>query len=309
MTDKIELELLDKLNAKNQYIWDQAKSTPEIRHWLANFEKEDKEIALTLALGIKYYSDKLIKSSLVSLSKKIVNYIYKKDKELQNSLNGKNEIEEIRKIIDDFIYKNCLFIGYGSGSSSGTMLLYHYDKHLDFSRINTCSICELFHDDRFQSEKYKYIFFIDDFIGTGDQAADTWEEQICGKTLKDYATNNPYKRLILAVLVSTKDGINKVSSKINSYENKFLDIISNDIINEKLYSFSEESLVFRNATLRQKAKERLSLYGEKLSKRFPLGYNEMGLTISFSHNTPDNSLPVIWKKSENWQPLFERYKK
>ena len=38
------------------------------------------------------------------------------------------------------------------------------------------------------------------------------------------------------------------------------------------------------------------------------GYKDSQLLLGFTHNTPDNTLPIIWKE-ENWIPIFKRYSK
>ena len=37
-----------------------------------------------------------------------------------------------------------------------------------------------------------------------------------------------------------------------------------------------------------------------------LGFDDGQLLLSFSHNTPDNSLPIFWSDL-NWHPFFKRY--
>lgn len=37
-----------------------------------------------------------------------------------------------------------------------------------------------------------------------------------------------------------------------------------------------------------------------------LGYGDLALVFGFSHATPNNSLPILWYGSANWQPLLER---
>ena len=38
----------------------------------------------------------------------------------------------------------------------------------------------------------------------------------------------------------------------------------------------------------------------------PLGYGDLALTFGFSHSTPNNSLPILWYGSAEWQPILER---
>jgi len=297
-----KLKLLDKINTKNKYVWANEKSSTEIQDWINNFDDEDQLMALNIALGIKFYSKELIRSSLVALSKKIVTYLCEENNELRGDLYTSDDINESKKLINNFVEKNCLFVSFGDACSSGAMLLYYYNKHLDFDKINSTSLCELFTEDKYNS--YSYIFLIDDFIGTGDQAVETWYEKKCGSSLGEFSQQFPLKKIALTVLVASEIGIDEIENDIGKDNIK---IIANDMITQKMNTFSPYSSLFKDSTSRSKARVSLYNLGKELNPRFPLGYGSMALTIAFSHNTPDNTLPVIWKKTNSWQPLFERH--
>lgn len=38
----------------------------------------------------------------------------------------------------------------------------------------------------------------------------------------------------------------------------------------------------------------------------PLGFGDLGCMIAYDHGIPDNSLQLLWEKSDVWNPLFER---
>ncbi len=38
----------------------------------------------------------------------------------------------------------------------------------------------------------------------------------------------------------------------------------------------------------------------------PLGFGDLGCMIAYDHGIPDNSLQLLWDKSDSWNPLFER---
>lgn len=38
----------------------------------------------------------------------------------------------------------------------------------------------------------------------------------------------------------------------------------------------------------------------------PLGFGNLGCMIAYEHGIPDNSLQLLWGKSDTWNPLFER---
>jgi hypothetical protein len=52
-------------------------------------------------------------------------------------------------------------------------------------------------------------------------------------------------------------------------------------------------------------------YGNFLTPHFPLGYKDGQLLLGFSHNTPDNTLPIFWfeGRTKPWSPIFIRFDK
>ncbi|WP_242499868.1 hypothetical protein [Methylibium sp. Pch-M] len=52
-------------------------------------------------------------------------------------------------------------------------------------------------------------------------------------------------------------------------------------------------------------------YGEPLQPGHALGYRDGQLLLGFTHNTPDNTLPVFWNEGRTvpWAPVFVRYDK
>jgi hypothetical protein len=47
-------------------------------------------------------------------------------------------------------------------------------------------------------------------------------------------------------------------------------------------------------------------YDDDAEKRYHLGYKQCALTVVLNHNTPNNSLPIIWqpKREDKAQPLY-----
>jgi hypothetical protein len=59
-------------------------------------------------------------------------------------------------------------------------------------------------------------------------------------------------------------------------------------------------------------REMVLWYGKLLRPNHPGGYENSQLLLGFHHNTPDNTLPIIWAEgsgSEVWTPAFRRYPK
>ena len=55
----------------------------------------------------------------------------------------------------------------------------------------------------------------------------------------------------------------------------------------------------------------VSPYLECVAKHRALGFGNNQLLISMHHNTPDNTLPIIWFDEDKsmWTPIFRRYNK
>jgi hypothetical protein len=54
-----------------------------------------------------------------------------------------------------------------------------------------------------------------------------------------------------------------------------------------------------------------SHYGAHLFPGHALGYRDGQLLLGFTHNTPDNTLPMFWNEGRTfpWSPIFVRYDK
>lgn len=72
--------------------------------------------------------------------------------------------------------------------------------------------------------------------------------------------------------------------------------------------FSTNSRYFDNEDDKLLLKSVFTREGAKLVKNNPLGYSDSQVTIVFSENCPNNSLPILWEDKNNWIPLFKRRK-
>lgn len=44
----------------------------------------------------------------------------------------------------------------------------------------------------------------------------------------------------------------------------------------------------------------------KFDRDAPLGFGSLGLLVAYEHGIPDDSLQLLWSKSDSWTPLFDR---
>lgn len=97
-------------------------------------------------------------------------------------------------------------------------------------------------------------------------------------------------------------------------EQCFKQVIVHEILSDTWRAFSPNSQVFKDAHLRERIEKLCNKYGEELYEH-PLGYDDSQALIVFPHNTPNNTLPIIWASENNekkpgrvWYPVWERKK-
>ena len=192
--------------------------------------------------------------------------------------------------------KDVLFFPLGvSSASSGSMYLYQYRKELRLNEDN-------FKQDSF--EKYLnrniHIVFFDDIIGSGNQATRFYNRYLKDKPAKCYYFS----------LIGFEEGISYIKKNA-----AFEAIVTGKILTDEEMAFSENSFVFTKEE-RDIIKPICEKYGNQLFKKHPLGYDNTQALIVFPHNTPNNTLPIIWGSNDNetstgelpWKPLWNRIK-
>ena len=112
------------------------------------------------------------------------------------------------------------------------------------------------------------------------------------------------------VLFATTDGIGKVRHEVG-----FNEVACIYELDSTFKCFDERARYFADhpADIEKAFAEGMSReYGLALVPSHPLGYDDCQLLIAFHHNTPDNTLPIIWYDEPSgvpWTPVFRRYPK
>ncbi len=204
---------------------------------------------------------------------------------------------ELKKVLDDDL-SEILFYPLGeSPASSGGNLLYSYRKELG---LPESSFPYVPLKDIDLSGK-KAIVFFDDIIGSGNQAVRFAENH-----LQDIEIDKYY-----VALMAFEKGLENVRNN-----GCFKKVIVHEIISEELRAFSPGSQIFPDADTRERIKRLCEKYGKLLYPKHPLGYDDSQALIVFPHNTPNNTLPIIWASDKNekepgyvWYPVWERIKR
>lgn len=312
--------LLNKIMKLSQTIWEGKITTPMIDSWLSNFDhlmeaepQSDEPIhALFLLSNFMYFGGRELRELLRSLYRdKIENPLMQV---IRKNKNGIRDLNIISTILKNEL-SNIRFLGVGNPSESGTHLLYYFRQVNNLSKKNFINAHEIFKSVVGENGEIQIVLadmnintyiFIDDLCGSGKQVRRYTEEIISlVKKIK------PTVKIHYYCLFGQERGINKIRSDSNL---DFVDSVF--LLDESFKCFSDKSRYFLKSVdqfgvSKSKAESMCKKYGEQLvgaKKKDWLGYDDSQMLLGFAHNTPNNTLPIIWKE-RNWVPIFKRYSK
>jgi hypothetical protein len=111
------------------------------------------------------------------------------------------------------------------------------------------------------------------------------------------------------IIIGVITGFEEAKHKINKYVKGAgvpIKLILLDPLNGSDKCFDDSSLIFPKQIDRQKAKHICIQIGVRLEKKHPLGYSDCQSRVVFPNTCPNNSLPILWKETADWKPLFKR---
>lgn len=296
-------EIFHMIMERNRYQWRRFIGPTEIFKWLNNFSGKDEiYLALVLANKISYYTLEEIRHLWKTILMKRVRLF------LLSEIFKNKPLPNTQEWFPAYLRKKCIFLGYGKAGKSGPSALYIFKQSHGISNLNYMEFFEFLHSPGDLSTR-DWIFLLDDFIGSGNQARKTWYvkrksqmgEMIKKRSLNDIHKENPHLGFIYLAAVGCRKGKKVIEEKTP------VKVILGDELDERFKCFSDDSIIYQDPEERKRARRVMKEKGRKLY-RYPLGYGSMELAVAFYHNTPNNSLPVIWKRKDGiWYPLFERF--
>lgn len=146
------------------------------------------------------------------------------------------------------------------------------------------------------------VVFVDDCIGSGQQASEAFRKLIaeCG----DVVTEKGIMFFFIPI-VAFDGGAHKLRRALARMDVR-VDFIPCELLSDADRSFSPDSEIYAAADTRDRAHQLMLQFGQQLDRRHPLGYEDGQAAVVFSEGCPNCSLPVLWKVSHKWEPLFPR---
>lgn len=304
--------MADKIN-KNEYIdnskvffdfllhthqWSNITSV-EYNQWLSNFDgiPDGQYIACRLLNRLLYYSDKDIKKLLVDA----INDVYSQQVVLPlqlskgfSSLPSENEYEINASI------KKTLFIPltiWGDPGASGPYIMrciHNYYK----PRVQACYVSEIVNSEVIP---YDRIIIVDDFVGSGEQFSDFWEnaEIRDGTLLRKWCQDHKIQATYLA-LIGYKKTLLDLQSHFDDIHISFA-----ETLDESHRIFAPNGLCWENVEEQERVQQLLKTELDKFGIKL-LGFRDLDFAVAVHDTIPDWSLPLLYKNINGWNMLIER---
>ena len=308
--DELQEKLERKIKTLNKTVWENKCSKSVLDKWTQNFSADEAVSSLYLLSQFMYFANTEIRYLLRSLFRD--KYKYPIVQEVREGNGDTTDVELIERMYNEELRKT-RFLGMGDSSESGALLLYYFRQENRLGKHFFINKNQLFTKNKdsgeieFSEPHVTRYVFIDDFVGSGVQAA-SYSKSII-KQIKNISDKVEISYL---PIFGTKEGLNAVRAVFDKVESIYE-------VDETYKCFSENSRYkptdeYSHIINWPEVKSMCEHYGAGLVGSVDsLGFSSCQLLLGFSHNTPDNTLPIFWyddpKKGPSWSPIFKRYPK
>jgi len=186
------------------------------------------------------------------------------------------------------INRNSIYFVPIGADGSGSQIIARYMK--TFQYVPDQCVKNVYALQQVNKARVNVIVLFDDFSGTGETIQKHWEEIIEQLIL-------PFEsEIMLGLLILNYKARKKIESSFPSVLSvKYLERQDN-VFHSNCTIFSEEE---KTELIRLC---RTTGCGNKFNK----GYGNCGLLVVFMYGCPNNSLPILWHQSTQWERLFYR---
>lgn len=318
-------ELRDFLQSRvivlSERAWENRVKWDLVERWMANFTgrsgldvEEERIHALYLLSQFLYFGSREIRVLLKAIYRDL--FLLPLIQEVRTN-NGHTRDANVLRILMAEELDKTRFLGVGNPSESGVHLLYFFRQENSLRKkhfLDTAQILERYqkadgtYDRRLRSKDIKRYVFVDDVCGSGDTAI---------RYSKDFLTEvkdcKSDVSLSYLCMFSTEDGMKTVREK-SLFGTAAAAVYELDKTYKCLSSDSRYLKVVPDKINPESVRKIALTYGKELLPNHPTGFLGSELLMGFHHNTPDNTIPIIWMDETHgspipWTPAFRRYPK
>lgn len=301
-----------------EHAWEREVTWSHIQAWIENFTGKvtsvdiERDHGLFALTRFTYFGKRLVREMLRSLYRDYFEapLIQRARRNCSNTRDTtvlkahyKQELNSTR------------FIGIGNPSESGAHLLYYFRQVNRLSKELFVDIGAAFNEvqpggrigglQATDMSICRYVFF-DDVVGSAEQSTKYLSQKI-----HRIRKMNPRLDLRFMCLFATTQGL-EILNSASLFDGKAVCLFELDSTYKAfnvLQRYFPPALTgkFNHGTFEQMARH----YGQTLCPQHPVGYKDGQLMLGFTHNTPDNTLPIFWNEGRRteWNPIFVRYDK
>jgi hypothetical protein len=239
-----------------------------LSEWLDQFDDADKDAAARLLDAVEFISAEQLHAALRSVLSRLPGW-------------NRNRSKRRGKFV---------FVAFSSSAGeSGDNMLHQFRLA---NNLNQSTFDSLFIGrsdilrERLGSDDT--VVFLDDFVGTGNQAVTAWQKMFQELTS---GVGNVY----LATVAAFTKGSERIRVETRMQLLAHRHLSNRDsIVHGDCAHFSDQE------------KQRLLHYCRIASVDQPWGFGDCGLVIVLYHQCPNNSLAILQTTSQRWEPLFPR---
>jgi hypothetical protein len=256
-----------------------------IRMWLSQFGDTTRQRLVFIILkGLKFYTQMEVRNKVREAHSIVSRHL-------------------VHFIEDGKLKRRDILVSYLDGpgkSGSRYAKLYadenniYYDNVIEMSRLGPYL--------KNRSNEIEAVVFMDDLIGTGKTASENFERM--SQDAQIIACRDKVKMFLLSIC-GLESGIAELERRIAKLPLQ-IEVHVCDHLDDRDRVFSGSSKFFDDHQQRDEALALCREVGSTLEKNHPLGYGDSQLAVVFEDTTPNNSLPVLWKKKKSWTALFPR---
>ena len=313
-------EIERRLHSLAEQAWDQEVRWPEIEAWAQNFTgqtcatAEEQVYALFALSRFTYFGRRLVREMLRSLYRD--HFQAPLMQRIRRNLGGVRDIPQIEEIYKREL-KATRFVSVGNPSESSAHLLYYFRQVNYLSKNLFCDFAQAFSAEISKggdgavvsflprNRGVSRIVFFDDFVGSGNQIA-----RYLGDHLPKIRVGTSGIDLRFMSLFATTQGLARLNAH-SLFDGRSSTLFELD---DTYKAFDANSRCFTSPPEwfeKSKLEALATHYGRALRPSTPLGYQNGQHLLGFSHNTPNNTLPIFWDEGNkiSWNPIFVRFDK
>lgn len=297
--------MMHRIIVLSDLVWERRMEERVIMRWLDNFTglsglpvTTERLHALYLLSQFLFFGVREIRVLLKSVYRDL--FLVPEIQGIRRNLSGERDPSIIQNHLD-IVISETRFLGVGNPSESGVHLLYYFRQENRLSKESFLDLGEIFDwqtgTRRLANTDISHYVFLDDVCGSGDTAY-----RYSRNFLKEIRAQAPSVKLSYLAMFATSDGIDFVKNNTVFGENAQA-LITLDQSYKSLEPTSRY-LQIRPTLVNEAHLRRVALtYGELVAPGNGGGFGDGQLLLGFSHNIPDNTLPIIWRDIANGSPI------